>query len=226
MMKIAKRGLWVGVLGLGLMPVMLRAQTDPSSNPGSNPASNPASGPGTSGGQTTPGVRRGTASGDPDVNQGGDGTDSAAMKDKIFLRKAAQGGLAEVKLGELASEKAGSDDVKQFGKRMVTDHTRLNEMMKPIADEMGVMVPTKLNKMDQAEYDKLSGMSGDAFDKEYLAYMTRDHHQDIKEFEAESEHGGDPTLKETAATGLRVIARHARMVEKLDAAHGVKVGGS
>ena len=220
-MKIAKRlGSKVLVAGALLMALgpMVAAQTDPTSPPSTNPGTMP----GTSGGQTTPGVRRGTASGDPDVNQGGAGTEAAAMRDKMFLRKAAQGGLAEVKLGALAAEKAGSDDVKQFGQRMVTDHTRLNETMKPIADTMGVMVPTKLNKMDQAEYDKLSGMSGDEFDKEYLAFMTRDHHQDMKEFEAEANSAGDPALKDAAATGLRVIARHTRMVEKLDVAHGVK----
>ncbi len=205
--------------GLLALAPTLAAQTDPSA-PASTPMTNPQTMPSS---QTTPGVRRETAAGDPDGSQsGGAGTDAQGMKDKIFLRKAAQGGLAEVQLGQLASQKASSEDVKQFGQRMVTDHTRLNETMKPIADSLGVMVPTKLNKMDQAEYDKLNGMSGEEFDKEYLAYMTTDHHKDLKEFQSESESGGDPALKEAAANGLKVIARHTRMVERLDAAHGVK----
>lgn len=214
---IGLKGLVVGMLLLA--PTIVAAQTDPSSTPTTNPQTTP----GSSGSQTTPGVRRGTATSDPEGREnGGGGADAQGMKDKMFLRKAAQGGLAEIKLGGLAAEKGNSDDVKQFGRKMVTDHTRLNETMKPIAESMSVVLPTKLSKMDQAEYDKLNAMSGDDFDKEYLAYMTTDHHHDLKEFENEAESGGDPALKDAAANGLKVIARHTRMVEKLDVAHGVK----
>ena len=86
------------------------------------------------------------------------------MQDKMFLQKASEGGMAEVQLGQLAAQKGNSAEVKQFGQKMVEDHTRLNEQMKPIADTLGVNAPKHLNKVDQAEYDKLSSLSGDAFD--------------------------------------------------------------
>ena len=63
------------------------------------------------------------------------------MQDKMFLRKAAEGGIAEVKLGELAVQKASSDDVKAFAQKMVEDHTRMNNDMAQLADSMGVMLP-------------------------------------------------------------------------------------
>ena len=80
------------------------------------------------------------------------------MQDKMFLRSAAEGGIAEVKLGQLAAQKGSSDDVKAFGQKMVDDHTKLNLDIARIADSMGVMLPKSMNKEDQAEYDKLNAL--------------------------------------------------------------------
>jgi putative membrane protein len=147
------------------------------------------------------------------------------MKDKMFLRKAAEGGLAEVQLGKLAAEKGGSQDVKDFGQKMVDDHTKLNNDMAPIADSRGVMLPRKMVKGDQAEYDKLNGMSGDDFDKEYLAYMVKDHHEDLHEFRVEAVSTSDPTLKAAVDKGAGVIHEHMVMVDKLARAKGIPTPG-
>src|SRR4051812_20462780 len=50
--------------------------------------------------------------------------------DHTFVTKAAQGGLAEVKLGQLATQKASSSDVKAFGQQMVDDHSKANDELK------------------------------------------------------------------------------------------------
>ncbi len=149
--------------------------------------------------------------------------DAQAQKDKMFLRKAAAGGMAEVQLGQLAAEKGSSADVKAFGQKMVTDHTALNNNMKPIAEQMGVMLPKKIKKEDQAEYDKLSALSGDDFDKEYLTYMVKDHHEDVREFRREDSEVQDPTLKAAVDQGLLVVRDHTRMVDKLAKDKGLAV---
>jgi len=143
------------------------------------------------------------------------------MKDKMFLRKAVQGGLAEVQLGQLAAQKASSQDVKDFGQKMVTDHTAFNNEMATVADSLGVMLPKKLSKEDQAEYDKLNAMSGDDFDKEYLAFMVKDHHKDLREFRMESVSASDATLKAIVDKGSKVIYEHMRMVDKLARDKGI-----
>ena len=147
------------------------------------------------------------------------------MKDKMFLRRAAEGGLAEVQLGKLAAEKGSSQEVKDFGQKMVDDHTKLNNDMAPIADSIGVMQPKKMAKGDQAEYDKLNGMSGDDFDKEYLAYMVKDHHEDLHEFRVEAVSTSDPTLRAAVDKGAGVIREHMVMVDKLARAKGIPVPG-
>jgi putative membrane protein len=152
----------------------------------------------------------------------GMGMTAQTMKDKIFLRKAAEGGMAEVQLGQLAAQKAESADVKAFGQKMVTDHTALNEQMRLVAEAMGVRTPKHLNKADQAEYERLNGLSGSDFDTEYLTFMVKDHHQDLREFREEAQNASDPALKEAVANGEKVIERHLVMVDKLAKAKGVQ----
>ena len=48
------------------------------------------------------------------------------MTDTNFIMSAAQGGMTEVKLGELASTNGKREDVKEFGRMMVKDHTAIN----------------------------------------------------------------------------------------------------
>ncbi len=196
-------------------------QTDPTA-PTSSPGSSTTL-PGSTSSQKQPGVTHANGSDlahDLSGNDSG-GPDASALRDKIFLRKAGEGGLAEVKLGHLAAEKASNDEVKKFGEKMVEDHTKLNDAMKPVARELGVLAPTKMNKADQAEYDKLSALSGADFDKEYLSYMVQDHRKDLKDFRDESEATNDAELKDAAANGLKVIAQHTHMVIVLAKANGV-----
>ncbi len=161
----------------------------------------------------------GAMTGSPSTGAG----DAQTMKDKMFLRKAAAGGMAEVQLGQLAADKGGSPDVKAFGQKMVTDHTALNNDMKPIAEQMGVTLPKKIKPADQAEYDKLNAMSGDDFDKEYLSYMVKDHHEDLREFRTEDSTVQDPTLKAAVDKGYQVIREHTQMVDKLAKDKGLAV---
>ena len=68
---------------------------------------------------------------------------SLSVKDKTFMKKAAKGGMMEVAMGNLAAQNGQSDDVKSFGKRMVTDHSKANDELKSIASQKGVTLPGK-----------------------------------------------------------------------------------
>ncbi len=136
-------------------------------------------------------------------------------KDKMFIKTAAEGGLMEVQLGQLAAQKGNSDDVKSFGQKMVDDHTALNEAMKPIAEKMGVVPPAKLNKKDQATYDMMNAKSGEEFDKAYIKDMVMDHHKDLREFTAEAKDAADADLKAAVEHGRDVIKEHTQMIDKI-----------
>jgi len=145
------------------------------------------------------------------------------MQDKMFLRHAAEGGIAEVKLGQLAADKASSDDVKAFGQKMVDDRTKINNDIDQVADSMGIMLPKAMSKEDQAEYDKLAKLSGNDFDIEYLTYMVKDHHKDLRAFRIEAASPADSTLHDAVVKAEGVIHDHKVMVDKLARAKGVPV---
>jgi putative membrane protein len=154
---------------------------------------------------------------------GADSSQEQSMRDQMFVRNAAEGGLAEVQMGQLAAQKGSSDEVKSFGQKMAQDHTMLNNSMKPVADSMDVRVPTKLNKKDQAEYDRLNGLSGADFDSAYLTDMVKDHHKDLRDFQAENSTVMNPTLKAAVQKGEQVIQQHTQMVDQLAKSKGLAV---
>src|ERR1043166_8681603 len=106
--------------------------------------------------------------------------------DKDFAMKAAQGNMAEVNGGSMAAQKGESADVKTFGNRMVNDHGKALDELKQLAQNKGITLPTDVNAEQKAEADKLSKLSGKAFDKEYADAMVKDHEKDAKEFEKAS----------------------------------------
>ncbi len=140
--------------------------------------------------------------------------------DTAFAEKAAQGGMAEVKLGQLAQQKAESPDVKAFGKRMVEDHTRLNHDLQAVAGPSGLTLPTTLGTKDQEEYNRLSQLSGAAFDHAYMHNMVADHRADISAFRREADDGVNPDMKAFAARALPILEEHLKLAEA--ASRGVK----
>lgn len=136
--------------------------------------------------------------------------------DSTFATKAAQGGMAEVKLGELAKEKASSQAVKDFGQRMIDDHTKANDELKNLAGRKGITLPSRLDAKDQATYDRLSKLSGPAFDRAYMRDMVSDHRTDVNEFKREAASGTDSDLKAFAAKTAPTLEEHLRMAESTD----------
>ena len=146
----------------------------------------------------------------------GHGFAAPSQADRTFAMKAAQGGLAEVQAGQLASQKAASPQVRQFGQKMVTDHAQANQELQQIAQQENMNLPAKPSASQTSEDRRLSGMSGDAFDKAYISYEVRDHQQDVADFRREAQSGKDPALKGFAQKYLPVIQHHLQMAQSLN----------
>lgn len=119
--------------------------------------------------------------------------------DQNFVKKAAEDGLAEVELGKLATEKASSDEVKKFGRRMVDDHGKAHHQLQQFAASKGDTLPNDLNAKDKGEKDKLAKISGEQFNREYANYMVKDHSHDVAAFRQESKTAKDNDLKSLAS---------------------------
>ncbi len=138
-------------------------------------------------------------------------------KDYKFASDAAQGGMQEVQLGQLAKEKAGSQAVRDFGDRMVTDHQKANDDLKQIVQRKGALLPTTISHHENSTLEHLQKLSGAEFDKAYVSDMLRDHKKDVKEFEKASQDLSDPDLKAFAAKTLPTLQEHLSMVQNLEA---------
>ena len=140
---------------------------------------------------------------------------NVASSDRKFIKEAAEGGLAEVELGELALQKASSDEVKKFGQRMVDDHSKASDELKQVAGSKGVDLPTGLSAKDKATKERLSHMSGADFDKAYMQDMVKDHRKDVAEFQKESSSGSDPEVKQFASKTLPKLQEHLQTAESI-----------
>src|SRR5881398_4095208 len=127
---------------------------------------------------------------------------SLSDKDKTFMKKAAKGGMMEVAMGQVAEQKAQSDDVKSFGKRMVTDHGKANDQLKSIASQKNVEVPSKEPTETWTS------------DKAYMNTMVRDHEKNLAEFKEEAKSGSDPDVKKFAEDTAKVIQEHLDLAKE------------
>ena len=139
---------------------------------------------------------------------------SSSSADKQFLIKAAQGGQAEVAMGQLAQQKGGSDAVKQLGQTLVTDHQAANTQLQQIASQEGAQLPSGPDAKDQAMTDRMQSLSGDQFDRMFLNHAVTDHQKDIQEFQKEADSGSDPQVKQFAQQQLPVLKKHLQMAQQ------------
>jgi putative membrane protein len=139
----------------------------------------------------------------------------AAMVDAHFAKEAAQGGMAEVKLGQLAEEKGSNDSVKSFGKRMVGDHSKADDKLKEVASRESITLPTDISAKDQATYDRLSKLNGAAFDRAYARDMVKDHETDVAAFQKEANAGKNDSLKSFASETLPTLQDHLKQAKEM-----------
>jgi putative membrane protein len=139
---------------------------------------------------------------------------AVAPADKTFVHEAAVGGMAEVELGNLAKEKASSADVKQFGERMATDHGKANDELKQWAQKNNVTLPADVDAKHKALKDRLSKLSGDAFDKAYMREMVTDHQKDVAAFRKASQTAKNADLKAWAGQTLPTLEDHLKQARE------------
>ena len=122
--------------------------------------------------------------------------------DKTFMMNAAKGGMMEVEMGKMAAQNGQSADVKKFGNRMVTDHSKANNELMALAKEEGVSLPGA----------KSAGKWKS--DKAYMDDMVKDHQTDLAEFQKEAQSGTEPDVKAFAAKGAKMVSSHLKMAQQ------------
>jgi putative membrane protein len=200
-----KRGLFT-LLIVGVAGLLFAQNPGSPQQPGNSPMEpNPRVGP--------PGIANDPAS-RPELNAGM--PQQTKADDSKFVKDAAVGGMTEVALGKLAQEKASSDAVKQFGQKMIDDHSKAGEDLKKAATKANINVPDSIDSKHQARIDKLSKLSGADFDKAYIKDQLKDHREDVTAFDREAQNGSEPAVKEFASKTLPTLQEHLSMVKDLN----------
>lgn len=151
--------------------------------------------------------------------------DTNIENDTKFAVEAADGGMLEVKLGELAQTKGVSQEVKDLGKMLVDDHSKANEELKAIAAQKNISLPAVLSEDCQKKFDDLAAKSGTDFDEAFAEHIVKDHKDDIDAFKKEAEKGDDPDLKAWAAGKVPTLEHHLDMAKATEeAVDGKKTG--
>jgi putative membrane protein len=143
------------------------------------------------------------------------GQQKASASDSAFAVKMAQVGIAEVELGKLATQKAMREDVKKFGQQMVDDHSKANDELKAVATKKNITLPSDTDAEHKALYDRLSKLSGAAFDQAYLKAMVDGHRKVAADVRKEQKSGSDAELKEFAGKTLPTVEAHLKHAEGL-----------
>jgi putative membrane protein len=137
------------------------------------------------------------------------------MSDGHFARQASLGGMAEIQLSKLASERGSNAAVKAFGERMVVQHGAAADQLKALAQKENIILPSKLSSHEQQIYDHLANLSGSAFDRAYARDMVQDHEKDLTDFQNEVANGKDENIKTFAATTAPMIQEHLNQAREL-----------
>jgi putative membrane protein len=141
--------------------------------------------------------------------------------DQMFVRDTMEGDDAQVAMSQLAQQKSSSQDVQQFGQKMVQIHSELNDQMRPAAKQLGVGEPKGPSKKEKQEIAKLEALSGPDFDTAYIQAMAKQQQHDLKEFKDEASSGQNPNVQQAAKQDEPVLTEHYQVLEKLALAHNV-----
>ena len=147
--------------------------------------------------------------------------ESASAFELSYLYQATEGQQAEVALGQMAVQKASSDEVKLFGARMMQDHLRASEELGKLTIQEGLRETGELSMPHQLIQRMLSQLSGKEFDKAYMAFMVRDHIKVIGDWEQRSPTLADSRVKHWIAGLLPVLKDHLEQGRTIAAAIGV-----
>ena len=148
-------------------------------------------------------------------NMAMNGAASSGAIDTAFVTEAMKGDNSEVALGNLAQQKGSSAGVKDLGKMLVTDHGAHKQVVADLAQKANVPVTNDLNDEAKAEQKKLEGLSGAAFDKEFVRATVEDHQKDIAKYEQEAK-SGDAQTAAMAKTTLPTLKKHLQTAQALE----------
>jgi putative membrane protein len=149
-------------------------------------------------------------------DQNDDKFDNKMEKDADFAVKAAEDGMLEVRVAQIAATNASSSEVKNFAKSIIADHNKVNEELRSLATSKNISLPASLGDRCQRKYDKIASKSGREFDKDFADLMVKDHKDLVDSYKKEAEKGNDADIKSFASRNISRLEHHLAMAQDLE----------
>lgn len=181
---------------------------------------------GSAAGQTgTSGTSGSTTSGSTSTSTAAAATSALSKSDQKIVMDMARANMAEIEAGKLAQSKSQNDQVKNFAQQMIDDHTKALNDVQALAQAKGVTLPTEPDARHKAMAAKLGNMSGDAFDRAYMAQAgVSDHKMVHSMLSRDQSRAKDPDVKALAAKMLPTVDQHLNSAQQMPTAKGGKTG--
>lgn len=152
------------------------------------------------------------------MGAGGTAATSTMMTDDEFMKMVGTGGHNEMGLSQVIMDKGVTGAAKDFADKMMADHTKAGNELKPIAESKNVMLPTEMDAEHKALKDQMQSMSGEQLAEKYAQQMVTDHQNTVNVFQSEIQNGKDAEVKAFASKTLPTIQEHLEMAKKLPGA--------
>lgn len=135
--------------------------------------------------------------------------------DDMFVMMMARSSTAEAQVSEMAAKRASNSEVKQFAQTSASDHMRMNQELEQLAEQKGLTVSMTPDEMHRDMAAHLQALSGEQFDREYVAAMVADHAKMVSKFESKAKMAQDPRVRQWAASKVPALREHLKMAQQL-----------
>lgn len=177
---------------------------------GAAQAQTPGTGSSATGGQAAPAAQPGTGTRNQPVKS------QVARGDRKFIEDAANSGMFEVQIAQLAASKATDAQVKSYASMLVDHHTAANNELVKIANARGVELPAAPKRALRKDIEQLGKKNGAEFDRDFVRKVgIKAHEKDIKLFQKASKDVKDAELKAFVDKTLPQLRDHLAAAQKL-----------
>lgn len=142
-------------------------------------------------------------------------TNTLTVADKDFVMQAEKDNIQERVLGRMAEEKSQNSDVKDYGKMLVRDHNNALQKLVDLMEKNGIPQPKGLPEERNEAVEKVQGLSGAAFDKEFVNMMVADHEKAVDTFRHEAATAQNPDVRDYAKNVLPTLEKHLKDAQEL-----------
>lgn len=132
-----------------------------------------------------------------------------------FLREAYSEGKKEVQLAQHVKRSVNNPEIQAYADSLEGDHSKANDELMRLARRNRWEVPAEMLEKHVQELNRLSNVTGELLEKQYLTAMIQGHQQVIDKFRAAMLSARDIELRTWIGNQIPVLQRHLNKAQEL-----------